>query len=260
MNDFGQTLSNRIGNRLAERRQGEYLRLSNYGKPCSRQLWYSVNRPDRVEPLSPATRLKFLVGDIVEAVVIWLSKLAGHEVVGEQDEITVAGVVGHRDAVIDGRTVDVKSASTRSFEKFDNHGLAADDAFGYLRQLGAYVHGGKDDPRVVDKQHGSFIAFDKQHGHLCLDTYKLNADYEKIVEEKKVVVAAPEPPERDFLPQKFGESGNMKLGVECSYCPFKKTCYPGVRAFAYAKTPVFLTTVARQPKRKDGTNIPEIPI
>ena len=44
-----------------------------------------------------------------------------------------------------------------------------------------------------------------------------------------------------------GKSGNEKLGFECSYCPYKAECWPGVRGFAYSYGPVFLTKVVRTP-------------
>jgi hypothetical protein len=42
--------------------------------------------------------------------------------------------------VIDGVTVDVKSASKYGFEKFLKHNLREDDPFGYISQLSSYVY------------------------------------------------------------------------------------------------------------------------
>src|SRR6266849_6159935 len=52
-----------------------------------------------------------------------MAKAAGHEVLGEQDELTLDGVVGHRDCVIDGCIVDVKTTS-----RFDVNNTTIDDA------------------------------------------------------------------------------------------------------------------------------------
>ena len=46
------------------------LRMSNIGKPCTRSLWYDLNGDDKKEPLRPETKIKFMMGDIVEALLI----------------------------------------------------------------------------------------------------------------------------------------------------------------------------------------------
>ncbi|MHA2351230.1 MAG: hypothetical protein ACXADL_16555, partial [Candidatus Thorarchaeota archaeon] len=65
------------------------LRLSSIGAPCSRQLWYGLHASDKREPFLPGTKLKFLFGDLTEALVLQLARAAGHLVEGEQDEILV---------------------------------------------------------------------------------------------------------------------------------------------------------------------------
>jgi len=223
--------------------------MSNLGVPCDRKLWYTVNRPECGERLSGATAFKFLYGDIVERLVLHLAKIAGHEVVGEQTELDIDGVKGHRDAVIDGRLIDVKTATTHSFNKFKEHKLESDDPFGYLIQLGAYLHASQEDPDVKDKDKASFVAVDKQLGHICIDTYTTgHRDYSELVSRKRKILDGKEPPARAFGDIPDGKSGNRKLGTECSYCPFKHECWPGLRTFNYAGGPTFLTKVEREPK------------
>jgi hypothetical protein len=250
---FGQRLATHIGARASLERGAPTLRLSNLGSPA-RKLWFTVNRPDAAEKLRPETKIKFLFGDILEELLLFLSKEAGHDVKGEQEELVVNGVVGHRDAVIDGRLVDAKSASSYSYQKFKDHGLPGNDPFGYVDQLGSYLHASKDDNLLTDKDVASFLVIDKQHGKLCLDTYgKTGIDYDALVEEKRQVLALPEPPEEFcYNPVPEGKSGNMKLPVECSYCPFKWECRTDLRGFLYASGPVYLTKVTREPK------VPEI--
>ena len=229
--------------------------MSNLGTPCTRKLWYQVNQPDDAEPLRPDTRLKFLYGDILESLLLSLAKAAGHDVWGEQDELSVAGIKGHRDAVIDGYTVDVKSASGFGFNKFEQNNLRSDDPFGYISQLSSYVYAGHQrDPDKVHPTIGAFLVVDKQSGKLCLDVYDLSEEVKGKEEEAeflKTMTSMPNPPARAFSPVPDGTSGNMKLGTNCSYCQFKKTCWPQVRTFLYAK-PRFLTEVARIP------NVPEV--
>lgn len=238
-----------------EGRKGERstLRMSNLGTPCDRKLWYTVNEPGSAEPLDGKTLHKFLFGDLVEETTLFLAEADGHKVEGTQDRLELNGVVGHRDAIVDGVLVDVKSASSRGMEKFKKHSLESDDPFAYLDQLGLYLEASRDDPRVVVKGEAAFVAVDKETGNIVVDRYKRSdKDYTELVQSKKDMVASSEEPKRRFFPQPDGASGNYKLGIECSYCPFKKTCWPGVRTFIYSNGPRFLTKVVRTPE------VPEI--
>ena len=97
--------------RLAEREVvGNPLRFSSLGRP-DRQIWYMANSQGGPQELNAKTYFKFLYGDIIELLVLFLAKEAGHKVEREQEEIEVDGVLGHIDAIIDGVVVDVKSAS-----------------------------------------------------------------------------------------------------------------------------------------------------
>lgn len=251
---FGERLAKHLVSRLGERREGNHLRLSNIGTPCTRKLWYTINASNQAEPLPPAARLKFLLGDITEELLLFLAAQAGHKVEGEQDELDIAGVKGHRDAVIDGVLVDVKSASSRSWDKFASGKLADDDPFGYIDQLGSYSFASQKDHRVSEKDYAAFLVMDKQLGKICLDKHPTSdVPYDQVVQEKKELVAQPEPPERPYQPVPDGKSGNLKLGTVCSYCPFKYPCWSdanngkGLRTFLYSSGPRYLTEVKREP-------------
>lgn len=246
--EFGKRLAQHISNRISDERPSDALRMSNLGTRCDRKLWYTINKPEAAEPFPPEVRFKFLYGDILEELVLFLAKEAGHSVEGTQDTLEINGVKGHRDAVVDGVVVDVKSASSYAFKKFDNHLTAEQDSFGYLDQLGAYLYASKDDPKVVHKDRAAFIAVDKTLGHITVDvqpnTYK---DYAKIVDEKKALVQLKALPPRAFSDEPDGKSGNRRLCTECSYCSFKRECWPGLQTFYYSTGPRFLTVVAREP-------------
>jgi len=228
------------------------LRISNIGKPCERQVWLSIHEADKAEGLRPETRMKFLYGDMIEELLLFLAEVAGHKVEGCQDKITVEGVEGSRDAVIDGVLVDVKSASTYSFKKFQEGKLTEDDPFGYIGQIQTYLEGSQDDPIVTDKNRCAFLVLDKTLGHICLDIHqKVPFDVKEITRGKVRMVEGPMP-DRAFEPEPDGKSGNMKLGMQCSYCNMKKACYPDLRTFLYYKGPVYLTHVAKTP------DVPEV--
>lgn len=243
---LGKELAGVIGDALRGDTSPPTLRMSNLGTPCDRKLWYSVNKPYLGEKIPAYARIKFLYGHILESLLLFLATRAGHEVSGRQTELDIGGVKGHRDAVIDGRTVDVKSATTASFKKFRDNGLREDDPFGYLTQINAYFYAGGEE---VTDERVSFLAIDKQLGHIVLDTYKADSttDYDELVEQKKTMLASSTPPERAFEDEPMGASGNRKLGTHCSYCEFKKACWPELRTFVYSNGPVYLTEVEREP-------------
>jgi hypothetical protein len=244
---FASNLKKKLVEKLGKE-QSRRLRMSNVGTPCARKLWYEINTPELGERLSPSTYIKFLFGDIIEELLLFLAKTAGHAVDNEQRVLELNGVRGSCDATIDGTLVDVKSASSRSFTKFEEGLKKEDDGFGYLTQLGLYDHS-----IVAESGNASngaaFVAFDKQMGTIAVDVHSdlSDIDYPALVENRKTIVARPEPPQRHYEDEEFGKSGNRKLGLGCSYCNHKHHCWPGVRTFLYYNGPVFLTKVERLP-------------
>jgi hypothetical protein len=253
---FTNNLTKIVSQRLttnSEARKG-YLRFSNMGTPCERKLWYEVNTPEDKEELSADVILKFLYGDIIEAFILLLAEVSGHRVEGTQDRVELEGIVGHRDAIIDGVVVDVKSASSFSYKKFAEGRLVDDDPFGYIPQLQGYLKSSENDPLVTDKTRAAFLPVDKTLGHFTLDFHeKQDWDWKEILDHKKELLSKEEVPDRAFEPEPMGKSGNMKLGMFCSYCAFKEKCYPELRTFIYSSGPVFLTETKKVPDVYEAT-------
>jgi hypothetical protein len=221
-----------------------YLSMSGLGTPCNRKLWYKINQTELAQPLRANALLKFFYGDMIEELALCIAQQAGHTVVGQQDRMEA------RDCVIDGMTVDVKSASPYSFKKFQEGNLREQDPFGYISQLSSYVYAAKDDPLVTNKSHGAFLVIDKVNGHICLDVYDLTEEMKTKEEEIRAIkemVAQKVPPERSFEDEPQSKtSPNMKLKMECSYCEFKRACWPGLKLYAYSHGPVYLTKVVKE--------------
>jgi len=245
--EFGQRVANMVVQRMSEVRGKPSLRMSNLGKD-NRKLWMEINHPELAEPMPPSVYVKFLYGDLLEELLLFFSKEAGHEVTGEQDTMEINGVIGHRDAIIDGVLVDVKSASSFSFKRFKSGDLAEDDKFGYIDQINQYLYASENDELVKEKDIAAFFVIDKTTGNMCIDKHASNGkDYSKVVDEKRAMLAGPMP-ELCETPVAEGKAGNEKLSVKCSYCAFKKTCYPNIRTFLYSYGPVFLTKVVKEPR------------
>lgn len=231
-----------------ERKEPPTLRLSKMGEMCPRHLWYSIHHPELAEPLPGPAIFKFSFGHTIEAQAISLAKACGHHVCGEQDELSVDGVKGHRDCVLDGYVVDVKSCSSRMFEKFEKKTIRHDDPFGYLAQLDGYMVGSADDDCVKVKDIGFIWAIDKTLGKMVLYEHRLREDFIKSrIRSYREVVSCATAPECNCGTIPDGKSGNIKLDTRASYSPFKHTCFPRLRTFLYASGPVYLTKVVRTP-------------
>lgn len=244
----GEQFKELLRTRLRERQDNNPFRLSGIGKP-DRQFWYQA-RNYQAEKMSPKTYFKFLYGDVIELLILFLAKESGHTVERTQEELEVNGVKGHIDAVIDGVVVDVKSAAPFSFQKFRKNTLLEDDPFGYVAQLSAYsstLNPGKD---------AAWVAFDKVGGDICITplSNSIISDFRvpERIEHLREIVKNDNPPERCYEDEPDGKSGNRKLGTGCSYCAYKKECWPGLRTFLYSGKPRFLTVVARTP------DVPEV--
>lgn len=228
-----------------------YLSLSGIGSPCDRKLWYKINQIEDSQPLSPEAIGTFFYGDLLEALILSLAVAAGHKVEGMQDKVSVFGVPGSRDAVIDGVTVDVKSASKYGFQKFYDGNLRQDDPFGYISQLSSYVFAGKDDPLVKDKTKGAFLVVQKDRFKLCLDEYDFTEEIkqkEEEIERTKAMVAGPIPEERIPPVPQSKSSQNTVLSTTCGYCEFRKVCWPEARTFLYSTGPVYMVDVVNEPR------------
>jgi len=226
------------------------VRMSNIGKK-DRQLWY-LHQGVKGEPLMPHTRIKFLYGHFIEEMVLALVKLSGHEVTDEQKKVEVAGIRGSMDCKIDGTLIDVKSTSSYGFKKFKDGTLINDDPFGYVDQIKGYAEAEKA------KEFG-WLAMDKTNGHLTVLKYDMEDEskpywtklnFFRILDRIKYIkklIMQDKPPERCYEPEPDGKSGNMKLGLGCSYCQYKHECYPELRTFLYANGPRYLTKVVKKP-------------
>lgn len=233
------------------------LRMSELGEPCLRKLVYkrfhpNLGLPPNAEKGPPTLPVKFLFGDYVEEIALYLAQEAGHAVTDRQREVEIRPsgtswyAVGHLDAVIDGHVVDVKSASDFAFAKYKREGLTLEtDGFGYRYQIDAYATALKTDQR-------GFLFMNKQDGGL----YWLDRTTEPLIDIDQrirdigttvsIYLSSGTAPDR--LPTVVEKkTGFNKLGVVCSYCPFKHACYSGtgdtLQGYIVSSRPVYYVNV-----------------
>jgi len=248
LDTFFCELSQVLKTAFSKKEESPPLRFSSLGKP-DRQIFLDASSTVK-QKLSGQTKLKFLFGHVIEQLLLFLVKEAGHIVEHCQAEVSVDGVKGHLDAVIDGVVVDVKSASPIGFEKFSKGKIFEEDHFGYVAQLAGYA-----DVLTPDEP-AAWLAMDKVSGELALTWLPRHviADNKPAdrIRHQKEILDGPLPP-ICYSPVADGKSGNEKLATPCSYCGHKGTCFPDARLFLYSNGPRWLTKVARVP------DVPEVP-
>jgi len=249
---FGENVKELMRNEFGgKKRDGRKLRMSNIGRD-DRYLWNVYNDVEKADEIQGHTYVKFLYGHLIEEMLLFLTKAAGHEVTDEQKKCEVNGITGSMDCKIDGIVTDVKSVSTYGFRKFKDGTLAYDDPFGYIGQIKGYAY-------AEGATKFGWLAMDKQNGHLTYLMYDsedtqapvhdlIGYDIKERIDHVKKLVEQPTPPDVCYEPIADGKSGNQKLAVGCSYCAYKKECWPSVRAFAYSTGPRYLIEVHNEPK------------
>ena len=255
IDQFGERMKDLMRQQFKEQRDdSRKLRMSNIGRK-DRFLWNVYNEVETTEDIQPHTYVKFLYGHVIEELLLFLARAAGHTVTDEQKKCKVNGITGSMDCKIDGIVTDVKSASSYGFKKFQDGTLAHDDPFGYVAQIKGYA-------ASEGQSEFGWLAMDKANGHLTYLLYDENDketpvydiisyDVEEHIERLKEVVKQETPPDVCYESVPEGKSGNMKLSVGCSYCQYKKSCWPNVRGFLYSSGPRYLTEVKHEPKVKE---------
>lgn len=255
--EFAERLKDKLRESFAKRigSKGPKLRMSNIGLP-SRKLWYLMHHKDEAAKPDPELGLKFLVGDVMEELILFLAKEAGHEPYDEGKYVEVDGVRGKLDLKLDNIPVDVKTASGASFKKFASGEFLLDDGgdsdpYGYKMQIAGYTE-------AEDAPSGAFLVFNKENAKLVvvkIDKEDQPDVHAKISQERENLERET-PPERCFSDEPLGKSGNRVLGRICSWCEFKNKCWSdandgnGLREHKYAYGTTYFTRVVREPNKK----------
>ena len=228
---------------VRQERDSFTLRMSNIGV-AKRKLWYDKHGDNEKEEMPARLLLTFLQGHILEAVLLMLVEMSGHEISNKQTEVKVEGIVGHMDCVIDDCLIDVKTAAPYSYkEKFVNGGLLeGKDPFGYRLQADSYAH-------ALGLERRGWLVMNKATGELNLlmnDSFINNAVGD--IQATKEALEQDTPPDRCYNDKEDGKAGNRILGSDCGYCNHKIHCWPGLRAFKYSNGLKWFTNVVKEPK------------
>jgi hypothetical protein len=220
------------------------LRMSNLGRPTC-QLWFDKNKPETALPRPTTFVMNMMLGDIVEAVFKGLLTEAGVEY-GDSESVSLDigehTVSGTYDLTLDGAVDDVKSASDWSyrnkFESFET--LRNGDAFGYVAQLVGYAKATGLKPGgwwVVNKANGSFKYVPATGIDEEAEMQKINSTIDTV--NTNEFSRCFEPVEETFRGK---ATGNKMLCKECSFCDYRKACWPNLKELPAVKSQ------AKQPK------------
>tara|TARA_R100000988_G_C3996948_1_gene166413 strand:+ start:943 stop:1830 length:888 start_codon:yes stop_codon:yes gene_type:complete len=218
------------------------IRMSGLGRPLCQQV---QGREGHVEEMTYNAILRFLIGDLVEAVMMAVLKESGVTIVDSQKNCEIKlgeeNVKGTLDVIlddpVDGEKVwDIKSASPFSYSQkfskgYDN--LKEDDPFGYVMQGILYS-------TAVGKKFGGWLVVDKSSGEIQFvqapedqeeDRKKYLAEAVDRVDKLNSGFSFAKPPmkpeEETYKASKvIHKTGNKLLHKSCTFCGYREVCWP----------------------------------
>ena len=241
IHDFKEMCGSAIERQFSRNDTGPKIRMSGVGKPLCQQKMGM--RDDIKEDVDYTLVMKFLFGDIIEAIAVTVMKAAGINVEDEQKpvQLEIGGTTlkGTYDIKIDGKIYDIKSASPGAFSmKFAaNRGynnVKADDVFGYVPQGYPYSE-------AAGCEFGGWIAINKATGEWAVCKAPLLQQEDRAEALKKshdniVEVLSDNPFKKSFSDteeiykdrktKETKKTGNRLMNKNCGYCGYREYCWP----------------------------------
>ena len=249
-----QEYTNNVQERIGKERNKKFtLRMSNLGRPVCQLQNDKLGTP-RISTNEYQRMYTFMAGDMGELWLIMVMKAAGVAVddYNVPVELLIGGekIKGTADIIIDGILWDIKTMSSKSYQKYINFGgfksLEEDDPFGYVEQGFAYAEG-------LGLPFGGWIILNKNTGDIAISEVPINYDKyksESLARSAKTIqivmdTVTADDVQRQFSPieETFNKkpTGNMILPVTCGWCEYTESCWPNAEyrksAVSSAKTP-----------------------
>jgi hypothetical protein len=221
INEFKEMCGSAIERQFSEKR-GSKVRMSGVGKPLCQQKLSA--RDDIEEDVDYTLVMKFLFGDIIEAIAVTVMKGAGIDIQSEQESVSleIGGTTlnGTYDVKIDDKIYDIKSAAPGAFSmKFAaNRGynnIKKDDVFGYVPQGYLYAEAVCETPLVHDEDRQAALQLADKNIRSVLGKDKFERSFADEPETYK-----------DKETGTLKRTGNRLMNRTCSYCGFKMHCWP----------------------------------
>ena len=237
--EFKESCAVAIEKQFNRDNSGDKIRMSGLGRPVCQQQLAMADVP-KVNSYNDIMR--FLFGDLVEAIAILVIKASGIKVVAEQKPCELflgkERIKGTLDVILDEdgdlKVWDIKSASPYAFDYKFGRGYGAikeDDAFGYIMQ--GHLYG-----EAQNLPFGGWIVVNKSTGEWAVIEAP---DDQK--EERKAILKQADETIKAIKSKKFkipfkdewetyrqnGETlrtKNKLLPKLCSFCDYKTYCWP----------------------------------
>lgn len=232
--EFGDLAKKAIQKHFSKKDDEEFrLRMSNIGRPlCQLQMQASGAEE---EPQDYSFKMRMIIGDMLEAVLITLIKASGIEVKNIHKKVELQNkdinIKGEFDIELSDGIYDIKTVSPYAFDnKFntDNafESIKSSDTFGYVSQGYGYSEAAK----VPFK---GWIAINKSTGQIAFaeasDNKKERKEVLDALKKTHSTITTGKPFKRCFTDTQetyySKPTGNRVLGFECSYCSYKKSCW-----------------------------------
>ena len=246
--EFKEACGKSIVRQFSNRQEGWRPRMSSLGRPLCQQ---KMERDGVEKNLEYNAILRFIFGDMVEALTILVMKSAKIDIESEQEKVDLQlgknSISGTLDVEIDGKVWDIKSASPYAFDhKFGDMGgykkIKEDDVFGYIVQ--GYLYS-----QAKDKDFGGWIVVNKASGEWTVCEAPAVQEEDKkealaLAEKNLKALIKGEKFKRCFTDTKetynasdgtIKNTGNRLLSSICGFCDFKRTCWPD--SIMYKKVP-----------------------
>jgi len=237
VNEFGEACKEAFVKQFVEERETKFKpRMSNIGKPLCQLQMEKSGAESEIPPYN--AKMRFIFGDLIEALAVAILKSSGIKIEGIQKNVTHTfgknKINGTYDIKIMDRVWDIKSASPYSFkykflEGFD--AIEKEDTFGYVSQ--GYLY---SEAEGVD--FGGWIAIDKSSGEWAVVETPINdrGHSKKALEQVRNNLKAlnddvPFKRQYEDIEEKFNGklTGNKVLGKECTFCSYKKACWGDIK-------------------------------
>jgi CRISPR/Cas system-associated exonuclease Cas4 (RecB family) len=192
-----------------------YLGGSAIGKECDRQIWYEYYQPIKND--NPRVERIFLLGHLMESLVLAMLKHAGytvyhetddgHQFGGEDEEIGwhCDGVIMYHDTP---HLLEIKSASDKRFNEMVKKGVRLSDPV-YYTQMQVYMH-------YLELDKGLFVVMNKNNSELHMEVIEYNAIEAKYAINRGKEIVRNEIPDRKYISKSF---------YKCAYCVYKEICW-----------------------------------
>ena len=237
--EFTEACTTSVIRQFSNKRGDWKPRMSSLGRPLCQQ---KMERDGAEKNFEYNSLVRFMFGDLVEAIAILVMKSAGVDIEAEQEAVKLQlgkhSVSGTLDVEIDGKVWDIKSASPYAFEqKFGQMGgykkIKEDDVFGYVSQ--GYLYS-----KSRDKDFGGWIVINKASGEwVVCEAPELQEEDKKealaLAEKNLNALLSGEKFKRCFTDKEetykdkdknVKKTGNRVLSSICGFCDFKRTCWP----------------------------------